>query len=225
MLRVKSIASVAVILLCVAILSPSGVVAATLFSNFGPSQSYDVNTGTVIGNDFAGNNLAEGSTFTLSASATFGSLSVALSCSISCPDLFTVSLRRDSGADTPGTLIESFTRSGTLLGSFGVQNAPLVFNSALSPTLTGGTQYWLTVSSDIKNSIVWNSNTTGDPSDQATSSDGGATWFSPSGLTPGAYEVDSLVTPLPAALPLFATGLGALGLLGWRRKRNTQATA
>src|SRR3974390_1894208 len=25
--------------------------------------------------------------------------------------------------------------------------------------------------------------------------------------------------PLPATLPLFATGLGALGLLGWRRKR------
>jgi hypothetical protein len=32
----------------------------------------------------------------------------------------------------------------------------------------------------------------------------------PDGLSP---------TPLPAALPLFATGLGALGLLGWRRKR------
>jgi hypothetical protein len=29
-------------------------------------------------------------------------------------------------------------------------------------------------------------------------------------------------TPLPAALPLFVTGLGALGLLGWRRKRRTQ---
>jgi hypothetical protein len=25
--------------------------------------------------------------------------------------------------------------------------------------------------------------------------------------------------PLPAALPLFASGLGALGLLGWRRKK------
>ena len=32
-------------------------------------------------------------------------------------------------------------------------------------------------------------------------------------------------TPLPAALPLFATGLGALGLFGWRRKRKTQAVA
>jgi hypothetical protein len=29
--------------------------------------------------------------------------------------------------------------------------------------------------------------------------------------------------PLPAALPLFASGLGALGLLGWRRKRKAAA--
>src|SRR4029079_17650571 len=29
-------------------------------------------------------------------------------------------------------------------------------------------------------------------------------------------------TPLPAALPLSAIGLGALGLLGWRRKKNQQ---
>ena len=32
-------------------------------------------------------------------------------------------------------------------------------------------------------------------------------------------------TPLPAALPLFATGLGALSLLGWRRKRKAAALA
>jgi hypothetical protein len=31
-------------------------------------------------------------------------------------------------------------------------------------------------------------------------------------------------TPLPAALPLFATGLGALGLLGWRRRRKARVS-
>ena len=30
-------------------------------------------------------------------------------------------------------------------------------------------------------------------------------------------------TPIPATLPLFATGLGGLGLLGWRRKRKAEA--
>jgi hypothetical protein len=47
---------------------------------------------------------------------------------------------------------------------------------------------------------------------------------------PGLWSTSSpsspSATPLPAALPLFATGLGGLGLLGWRRKRkNTAALA
>ena len=37
------------------------------------------------------------------------------------------------------------------------------------------------------------------------------------------YVFSDVETPLPAALPLFATGLGALGLLGWRRKKKAQA--
>lgn len=32
-------------------------------------------------------------------------------------------------------------------------------------------------------------------------------------------------TPLPATLPLFSGGLGALGLLGWRRKRKASAAS
>ena len=32
-------------------------------------------------------------------------------------------------------------------------------------------------------------------------------------------------TPLPAALPLFAGGLGALGLFGWRRKKSATLAA
>ena len=39
-------------------------------------------------------------------------------------------------------------------------------------------------------------------------------------------NIDNIVlTPLPAALPLFATGLAGLGLLGWRRKKKAAALA
>jgi len=35
----------------------------------------------------------------------------------------------------------------------------------------------------------------------------------------GSLTTGPVTTPLPAALPLFSTGLGAMALLGWRRKR------
>ena len=34
-----------------------------------------------------------------------------------------------------------------------------------------------------------------------------------------------VATPLPAALPLFVTGLGMFGALGWRRKRKSTDAA
>ncbi len=40
----------------------------------------------------------------------------------------------------------------------------------------------------------------------------------------GTWNATVGTTPLPAALPLFATGLGAMGLLGWRRKRRAAAS-
>jgi hypothetical protein len=49
------------------------------------------------------------------------------------------------------------------------------------------------------------------------------------GTTEGAELVTGvdppITTPLPSALPLFATGIGGLGLLGWRRKRKAKAVA
>ena len=44
-------------------------------------------------------------------------------------------------------------------------------------------------------------------------------------LSQAAKLSDQWGPPHPATLPLFATGLGALGLLGWRRKRKLQAVA
>jgi hypothetical protein len=57
------------------------------------------------------------------------------------------------------------------------------------------------------------------------------TFYTPNDTQPGfiagfavEYEILS-ATPLPTALPLFATGIGGLGLLGWRRKRKARAVA
>ena len=61
--------------------------------------------------------------------------------------------------------------------------------------------------------------------------------FTSLALTPGTYEwtwgrgadqsftLDVVATPLPAALPLFASGLGAMGFFGWRRKRKVAAAS
>jgi hypothetical protein len=47
-------------------------------------------------------------------------------------------------------------------------------------------------------------------------------WYDPTFYV---SALDYTSTPLPAALPLFATGLGALGLFGWRKKRKNPAIA
>jgi hypothetical protein len=43
--------------------------------------------------------------------------------------------------------------------------------------------------------------------------------------TVSSWTIAPVATPLPATLPLFASGLGALSLLGWRRKWKAQAAA
>jgi hypothetical protein len=61
--------------------------------------------------------------------------------------------------------------------------------------------------------------------------------FASLGVTPGtytwtwgtapdqSYTLAIGATPLPAALPIFASGLGVFGLLGWRRKRKAKLAA
>jgi hypothetical protein len=68
------------------------------------------------------------------------------------------------------------------------------------------------------------------PNVMATIADGrGAGGFANLSATPTFTFVPSPPPPpeipLPATLPLFASGLGALGLCGWRRKRRALTVA
>jgi hypothetical protein len=193
----------------VAIAAPGVASANVIFSNLGTGHSYDTTSGNPVGNAFDANNYAEAVSFTPMATTNFGSVSLALSCFFVCPDDYTVDLTADGGAQ-PGAVIESFTLSAAALGPVGNNNPLAVANSILHPLLTAGTAYWITTSSSLDDSITWNFNSTGDMSPEAISTDGGATWFSPSGFSPGALEVDPV--PEPAAILLFGCGMLVLAV-------------
>jgi hypothetical protein len=184
---------------------------AVVYSNFGPGSSYDTSQGNPVGNAFDGNDYAEGGTFVLSGDAIFNSLRIALSCFAFCPDPFSVTLNQDAG-NQPGAPLETFAVPAGVLGPLGSNNPLLLLNSVLNPALTPATRYWITVSADLNDSIAWNLNSISDPAAQAISIDGGSTWFSPSGNTPGAFEVTGIV-PEPASLGLVLSAGVLLGLL------------
>src|SRR5262249_44059233 len=62
--------------------------------------------------------------------------------------------------------------------------------------------------------FLWNFWTRGSLNGVAVAGNAGLADFAPN-------NSDAIVTPVPAALPLFASGGALLGLLGWRRKRKS----
>jgi hypothetical protein len=193
--------------------------ATVIFSNFGPGLSYDTSGGNPIGNLSDGNTYGEAGVFTTgSAADALDSIQIALSCAFSCLDPVVVTLSSDNSGQ-PGAILESFQLAAVMLGTLGDNNPPLLLTSALEPVLAANTQYWVTVSSDLNDSIAWNWNLAGDTSPEALSVDGGVSWFAPSGLTPGAFEVNtvSIASPEPSSLGLML-GAGLLLACLWRSR-------
>jgi len=195
----------------------SGAAQATpIFSNFGVGYSYDTTTGLYVGdgNLDGSANFAQASAFTAGFNANLGSIVIALSDVFGQTDPITVAFTSDSGSNTPGSLLESFTIAANTLGSFGDNNPALTLNSFLHPLLISGTQYWISASTGLANTIAWNFNNTGDlinPNVQSQSLDGGITWGAPFGNTRGVFEVNPV--PEPGTLALLAGGF-----LGLRRR-------
>lgn len=213
--------------ICVLSMGISAYASATvLFSNFGPGYSYDINSGNVVGDGYDGSFYSEGESFTPGQNAAFGALRIALSevypGSQGAP--LTISLTADAG-NAPGAVLESWLTAPGSLGLLGTNNAPLVLYSILNPTLLAGTEYWITASlTGLSNAVAWNWNSTGDLNAQAIND--GSGWFSPSGLTPGAFEVDSVASrvPEPSTLALFGVAFAGIGFCS-RRKQSTPRNA
>jgi hypothetical protein len=188
-----------------------------VFSNFDPGFSYQAAVGNLVGNDFAGDNLAQGDTFTSPGNYDLTSIEIALGCFICTGDLINVSLDANNGG-VPGAALASFTVSDLTLPAFGTANSPITLTwSGAVVLLTGGTPYWVTASDPAGvDTIAWNWNDTGDVSSQAVSTNAGANWFAPSGQTPSAYEVDGKAAvsaiPEPRSVALLVSVLLALAL-------------
>jgi hypothetical protein len=112
---------------------------------------------------------------------------------------------------TSGGFTADFTGSGTTSGTTATATLDLTIVSGL---LAGETGTLMGTGSFDTQTQILTVNYTG-----TLSGDGPVLGFV-NGPT-----VDVSATPIPAALPLFASGLGAFGLLGWRRKRKAALAA
>jgi hypothetical protein len=142
-----------------------------------------------------------------------------------------------SGTTVPGTvsglasgaLISAQINSGdaALAGAFN----SWAFTTALTLAAAGDNvlapgNYWIAVVYGDPNTSVYSTSTVATEANVALN--GGAFCTQSDACSSSTtvsfgpnFETGS--TPLPAALPLFASGLGAMGLFGWRRKRKNAA--
>jgi hypothetical protein len=205
------------LLICV---RPCESSAQTVFSNFGPGNTFNVGNANPVGFDFfTGDVDAQANSFVPLFGATLNSLTIALSSfngTNSSP--LTVSLAANAGTG-PGSVFESWTIASGLLPSFGSPFVPLSFTSTLHSTLIAGTPYWVTVSGGGFDPSAWNLTVLADANPTATSVNGGASW-NRLGATPGALRIEgTITTPEPSELALMTTGFVGLMVVVGRRRR------
>jgi hypothetical protein len=194
--------------------------AVSVYSDFGPSDAYNTDTGYDITGSTSDLNvfgeLAE--PFTPGFDCVFSDVLLALGNS-SGTNQAEVTLAADNAGE-PGATIESLSLTG--LAGFGSLDL-VQANSVLNPDLLAGDQYWIVVAPSISETSdtndVWNFNSTGVADGYSFNS--GSGWNSFSGFTTPAFEVDAVggVSAVPEPATMTLLGLGIAGLIGRRIRR------
>ena len=153
---------------------------------------------------------------------------------------FQLQIVTDNPGSGPGSTV--LYSSGNISDNI-LSASPTDVNVSFAPVvLSASNRYWITLTADALSSVAW-----AWAVDNSGTGTGGEFYASNSGIfsnddppfptcifagsacggQPYQMRVTDepavATTPLPGALPLLASGLGALGIAGWRRKRKSRA--
>lgn len=166
-----------------------------------------------------GPNITRADTLTFDVSATFSSPS---NPSYGLSGMFTV----DETAAIPGLTfadltVTGFTSPENSFDTTSINGFQYPSDSSIEFQFVNTSGYFLVFTVDFSPPDTTGSNIVHFPGGNIVSGS-----FSDGLIASGLTGIVALsTTPLPAALPLFATGLGSLGLLGWRRRQRAQVPA
>ncbi len=201
------------ILLAVCSFAASGVHASpiTIYTTFGPSQSYNHSNGQVIGTDAPGFiNQEVGAQFVPGADYTLNAIDFAATY-VSGLEGVTLEIAANA-AGVPGAAIESFpfvisSTSATIYTA----------TSVLHPLLIAGTTYWVVLAADdpAGTDILWNDSTT---TEGFSSQSEPGPWLPQSELFAPAFDVLATAVPVPEPAT-FSLLLAPLLLWVWRRSQ------
>jgi hypothetical protein len=198
------------IVLAVCSFVASGIYASpiTIYTTFGPGQSFDTTAGWVIGTGSGFDQEEIAAEFVSSADYTLDSIDFAATY-VSGSDGVTLEIAANNSGE-PGAAIESFpflisSTSATIYTA----------DSLLHPALAAGTAYWVVLSADdpAQTDILWNRSTT---TEGFSSKSGAEPWLRQTELAAPAFDVlATAAVPEPATFSLL---LGPLLFWQWRRR-------
>ena len=186
--------------------------ATTLFTDFGPGQTYNTTSAWFIGGSGAAVQASVAASFSPSVTATLDSLDLGVN-AFAGTTSFTVEITADSSG-APGAVLESFSLTG-------ITGTPTVrsLTSILHPSLSSLSTYWIAVfAGGTTTEGGWNWNSVG-RTGLAGSADGGSTWSVDSIDATPAFDVIGTApgVPEPTTWVLLAAPLAAM--LWFRRRR------